>query len=135
MPKPVILCVDDEVLILDSLKMQLRREFGDNYLYEMAENADEALEILDELAQEEVSILLLVSDWLMPGMHGDELLVKVHQKFPKTIKIMLTGQADTQAIERAIHEANLFRCLYKPWNGQELIETIRLGLELAKNND
>ncbi|MEZ5672839.1 MAG: response regulator [Thiotrichaceae bacterium] len=134
MPKPVILCVDDEVVILDSLKMQLKREFGDNYFYEMAENADEALEILDELEQDEVNILLLVSDWLMPGMRGDEFLIQVHQKFPKTIKIMLTGQADEDAIDRAINEANLFRCLCKPWNGQELIETIRSGLELAKQN-
>jgi DNA-binding NtrC family response regulator len=134
MPKSVILCVDDEVVILDSLKMQLKREFGDNYFYEMAESADEALEILDELSEDEVNILLLVSDWLMPGMRGDEFLVLVHQKFPKTIKIMLTGQADSEAIERAVNEANLFRCLCKPWDGKELLKTIRLGLELAKNN-
>lgn len=134
MSKPVILCVDDEIVILDSLKMQLKREFGDDYIYEVAESADEALEILDELKQEQVNILLLVSDWLMPSMRGDEFLIQVHQKFPKTIKIMLTGQADEQAIERSINEANLFRCLSKPWDGQELIETIRLGLELAKKN-
>jgi CheY-like chemotaxis protein len=134
MPKSVILCVDDEVVILDSLKMQLKREFGDNYFYEMAESADEALEILNELAKDEVNILLLVSDWLMPGMRGDEFLMQVHQKFPKIIKIMLTGQADSEAIERAVNEANLFRCLCKPWDGKELLETIRLGLELAKNN-
>lgn len=134
MPKPVILCVDDEIVILDSLKMQLKREFGDDYVYEVAESADEALEILDELKQDQINILLLVSDWLMPSMRGDEFLVQVHHKFPKTIKIMLTGQADEQAIERSVNEANLFRCLNKPWDGQELIETIRLGLELAKNN-
>jgi|JFJP01.1.fsa_nt_gi DNA-binding NtrC family response regulator len=134
MPKSVILCVDDEAVILDSLKMQLKREFGDSYFYEMAESADEALEILNELAVDEVNILLLVSDWLMPGMRGDEFLVQVHHKFPKIVKIMLTGQADSHAVDRAISEANLFRCLCKPWDGKELIETIRLGLELAKNH-
>ncbi|CCQ59778.1 two-component response regulator [Crocosphaera watsonii] len=47
MIKPVILCVDDEKVILDSLKIQLKKEFQDTYLYEAAESADEALEIIE----------------------------------------------------------------------------------------
>ncbi len=130
MPKPVILCVDDEVVVLNSLKIQLKKEFGDAYLYEVAENADEALEIIEEIQKEDESdILVIVSDWLMPGIKGDEFLIRVHHKYPKIVKVMLTGQADEVAIERVKKQANLHRCLYKPWDGKELVETIKSGLE------
>ncbi|MEL6249478.1 MAG: response regulator [Cyanobacteria bacterium J06648_16] len=128
MPNEGILCVDDEVSILDSLKEQLKRQFGNRFFYEVATSADEALEVLEELEEDQVEILMIVSDCLMPGMKGDELLTAVHQKYPKIVKVMLTGQADAQAIERAKNEANLHRCLYKPWSEAELIETITSGL-------
>ncbi|MBW4544835.1 MAG: response regulator [Symplocastrum torsivum CPER-KK1] len=128
MPRAVILCVDDEAVILKSLEIELQSAFGDTYLYEFAESGDEALEIIDELTGEEVQLLIIVSDWLMPGMKGDELLIKVHQNYPKIHKVMLTGQADDQAVDRAKQYANLYRYLQKPWNSQELIETIRSAL-------
>lgn len=128
MSKPVILLVDDEAVILDSLKIQLKKEFGNKYFYEVAESADEALEIIEELEEDNIEILLLVSDWLMPGMKGDELLIKVHDQYPDITKVMLTGQADEEAVERAQQQANLHRCLRKPWNKTELIETIKSGL-------
>lgn len=129
MPKPVILCVDDEVVVLNSLKIQLKKEFGNAYLYEVAENADEALEIIEEIQdKEESDILVIVSDWLMPGTKGDEFLIAVHKKYPKIVKVMLTGQADARAIERVKEQANLHCCLYKPWDGKELIQTIKSGL-------
>jgi CheY-like chemotaxis protein len=128
MSKPVILCVDDEKAVLHSLRTQLSEAFGKIYVYELAEDADEALEVIHELTEQGVSIILIVSDWLMPGMKGDEFLIHVHQQFPKIIKIMLTGQADELAIERAKVQANLHYCLFKPWSEEELVETIKSGL-------
>ena len=128
MPKPVILCVDDEPVVLDSLKIQLKNALRDAYGYEMAESSDEAWEILEELSEDNTNVVVIVSDWLMPGMKGDEFLIQVHQKFPKVLKIMLTGQADIEAIQQAIEQANLYRCLSKPWNSEELIATIQSGL-------
>ncbi|ERT08045.1 response regulator [Lyngbya aestuarii BL J] len=128
MSKPVILCVDDESVVLDSLKIQLKNAFRDAYSYEMAESSDEAWEILEELCEDNSHVLVIVSDWLMPGMKGDEFLIKVHQRFPKILKIMLTGQADMEAVEKAIEQASLYRCLSKPWNSEELITTIKSGL-------
>jgi len=127
-PNQVILCVDDDELILNSLEMQLKEHLGDHYLYEFAENADDALEILDELETDGYNTLLVISDWLMPGLKGDNLLIKIHKKFPKVIKVMLTGQADQEAIERSKAEANLFACLAKPWSTSDLINTIKKGL-------
>jgi CheY-like chemotaxis protein len=129
MQAKAILCVDDEEIVLSSLKEQIEDYFGDQFLYEVAESAEEAWEVIDEFYEDEVELLVIVSDWLMPGIKGDEFLIAVHQKFPKIIKVILTGQADDEAIERAKREANLYRCLRKPWQTEELIETIRSGLE------
>jgi CheY-like chemotaxis protein len=128
MSKPVILCVDDEPVVLNSLKTQLKKAFENQYVYELAESADEALEIIDELDEGGAPVLIIVSDWLMPGIKGDEFLIQVHQKYPNIVKIMLTGQADEEAIARVQQDANLHRCLSKPWESQELIETIESGL-------
>jgi len=128
MPKRAILCVDDETLVLENLEIELQKAFGDAYDYEFAESAEEALEVIDELYEDDVEIVIIVSDWLMPGMKGDEFLIQVHQKLPTIIKIMLTGQADDKAIERAQDQANLHRCLSKPWDSKELIEIIRASL-------
>ncbi|MBD2186128.1 response regulator [Planktothrix sp. FACHB-1355] len=128
MSKPVILCVDDERVILQSLRAQLKAAFGDDYVYEMAEDPDEALEVIRELAEEGINITMIVSDWLMPGMRGDEFLIRVHQEFPNIVKVMLTGQADDSAIERAKTEANLHSCLLKPWSEAELVEIVKSTL-------
>ena len=128
MPKPVILCVDDELIVLESLRSQLREAFGDTYSYEIAQDATDALDVINELQDDHLDLILIVSDWLMPGMKGDEFLIQVHQRFPAVIKVLLTGQADEVAITRAQEQANLHRCLFKPWTEAELISTIESGL-------
>ncbi|MEG4440784.1 response regulator [Microcoleus sp. F8-D3] len=128
MSKSAILCVDDEVGVLESLEIELQHAFNGKYLCEFAESAAEALEIIEELYEAEVKILVIVSDWLMPGMKGDELLIKIHQKYPQIVKVMLTGQADKEAIERTQIQANLHAFIQKPWHNQELIEAINSGL-------
>ena len=129
MPRKAILCVDDEKIILDSLKLQMKKHFGNDYTYEFAQSAEEAWEIIEELEEDGQEILMVVSDWLMPYVKGDEFLGKVHQEHPEIVKVMLTGQADEDAIERARQQANLYRCIAKPWNEDELVEAIVSGLE------
>lgn len=126
------MCVDDEAMILTSLKGQLKRNFGKLFSYEFAESPNEAWDLIEELNEEDIDILLIVSDWLMPGMRGDEFLIKVHNKFPGIVKIMLTGQADPEAIKRAEDQADLYKCLNKPWSEEELISAIQEGLKLLK---
>ncbi|MEO0948457.1 MAG: response regulator [Cyanobacteria bacterium J06641_5] len=123
-----ILCVDDEIIILDTVKEQLQRHFGEKYIYEVAEGVKEAWEIIEELYESGVRILVIVSDWLMPGIKGDEFLIQVHQKFPTIVTIMLTGQADEAAVTHAKQEANLYACLRKPWQESELIDLIACAL-------
>jgi len=129
MYKKAILCVDDEEIILDTLETQLREHLGHKYSYELAESAEDALEIIDELNESGVDVLVVISDWLMPGIKGDDFLIAVHKKIPKTIKVLLTGQADEKAITRAKTQANLNYCIYKPWDIDELIGVINKELE------
>ena len=128
MANSAILCVDDEVIILESLREQLQRNFGDRYLYEVAEGVDEAWHVIHELYDEGIRILVIVSDWLMPGVKGDDFLIAVHEHYPEIITVMLTGQADEAAIERVRAEANLHACLRKPWTEAELVHTIETAL-------
>jgi CheY-like chemotaxis protein len=128
MAKSAILCVDDERTILVGLREQIARHFGDRYLYEVAESVEEAWEAIEELYIDGVKVLIIISDWLMPGIKGDEFLIEVHRRFPQIITMMLTGQADRGAIERARQSANLHAYITKPWREETLIAAIEAGL-------
>jgi PAS domain S-box-containing protein len=125
MTKQVIICVDDEKTVLRSLKAELKEAIGKNYLIEIAEAGEEALELVAELLDENYEILLVISDHIMPGMKGDELLKRVHELSPKTLKIMLTGQADIEAVGNAIKYAKLYRYIAKPWQASDLSLTVK----------
>jgi len=124
----IILIIDDEKEIIQAIKAQLLRVFGHEFTYEYATSGEEGLVIIDDLINDEIEILLTISDWLMPGMNGDEFLVKLHKIVPEAIKIMITGHATDEAIQRAFREANLYRVIRKPWNPKDLINTIRDSL-------
>jgi CheY-like chemotaxis protein len=123
--KKAILCVDDEKIILKSLKGQLKSHFSTNYRLEFAESAKEGIELIEEFSKDGIEVLVIITDWLMPGMRGDEFLIRVHEKFPAIKKIMLTGQADPKAIQNAQSNANLHKLISKPWDELELVSTIQ----------
>jgi PAS domain S-box-containing protein len=125
MSKPVIVCVDDEYTILDSLKIELKKALGNDYLIETAEDGEEAIELIEDLIEEQADIPLIISDYLMPNMKGDELLKQIHRLSEKTLKIMLTGQADINAVGNAIKYANLYRYISKPWEAEDLRLTVK----------
>jgi len=129
MGKKCIICVDDEKIILDSLRGQLNRHFGKQFVYEFAESGEEALEILDELNEQEYDIILIISDWLMPNMKGDEFLIKAHAKFPNVHKLMLTGQANDKAIRNLIKEIESLKVIYKPWQEMQIMDEVMIGLK------
>jgi DNA-binding NarL/FixJ family response regulator len=125
MMKKAILCVDDEALIVLSLKQELSNYFGERFLYESALNADEAMSIIDELVAEGILVILIITDWLMPGLKGDEFLIKVRERHPEIKSIMITGQADDTAIERAKSLAGVSAVLRKHWSRDGLIGAIK----------
>lgn len=129
MADQLILCVDDDSTILNSISLQLQSTFGDQYLYEFAESAEEAKEVIDEVSEEGCDVVFVMSDWLMPGMKGDEFLIELHKTHPRTVKVLLSGQAEPDAVVKAHKEADLHKYLLKPWSEKELIETITSGLK------
>jgi two-component system, sensor histidine kinase and response regulator len=128
MTKKIILCVDDEHTILDSLKLELTKLLGDDYIIETAEDALEALEVIENLLSRGYEIPLIISDHIMPEMKGDEFLKRVHQMSPKTLKIMLTGQASIDAVSNVIKHAQLYRYIAKPWDVTDFDLTVKEAL-------
>lgn len=123
-----ILCIDDEQMILDSLQEQIQKHFGDKLLFETADSAEEAMEVLEELRSKDINVLVIVSDWLMPGQKGDEFLIESHKLYPEIVPIMLTGHATQEVIRNAEENANLFSCINKPWKEDNLIRILKNAL-------
>lgn len=116
-----VLIVDDEPTIKQLLKDALLNE---PYLVLSASSAAEALPILD---REEVDVV--ISDEKMPGMSGSEFLSVVRQKYPDTIRMILTGHANLESAIRAINEGEVYRFFTKPCNLFDLAITIHQALK------
>ncbi|MBI4645738.1 MAG: response regulator [Bacteroidia bacterium] len=80
MCKQVILCVDDEKIVINSLRTELKKSFGDQYSFEFAESGKDALALFNEMIPEKKEIPLIITDYIMPKMKGDELLKLLQQK-------------------------------------------------------
>jgi len=119
-----ILCVDDDPTVLTALRALLS-SLGPEHPVEIAESGAEALEIEADLRRQGQGLAVVISDFIMPGMRGDELLIRLHTLSPSTVKIMLTGQSDFEGVKRAINQANLYRFLEKPFNNDDLLLTTR----------
>lgn len=128
-----ILCVDDERNVLRSLE---RIFLDDDYEIVTAGSGEEGLEIMAESGD---SFQVVVSDYRMPVMNGVEFLKAVYERWPDTVRIVLSGYADAGAIVAAINEGHIYKFIPKPWNDEELRVTIQNCLEryalLKKNRE
>ena len=120
-PRYRLLFVDDEPGILKALTRVFRQE---NYAVVTAGSAAEGLQ---RLAEAETH--LVISDFMMPVMNGAEFLREVKARSPETIRIMLTGHANTDAVMGAINEGAVYKFILKPWNDDDLRVTVALALE------
>ncbi len=116
-----ILFVDDEVLLIEGIKRQLRKDFD----ITVAEGGDAALKVLAQ----EGPFAVVISDYNMPGMDGIVFLNEVYQRSPQTILVMLTGRADLDIAMNAFNNAHITRFLNKPCSRVILKETLIEGLE------
>ena len=116
-----VLLVDDDKNLLDGLRRALRKE---PYEIVAASSAEEALGILGKEA-----IDVVVSDQDMPGMSGTVFLAAVRQRFPDTVRFMLTGKATLDTAVQAINDGAISRFFTKPCNNVDLAVTIRQALQ------
>jgi diguanylate cyclase (GGDEF)-like protein len=122
--KEHIICVDDEEGILTALRQQLGHRFGNECEISVAQSAQDALELVQELQRENEPVAVIIADQIMPGMKGVELLEEVHRLSPATTKVLLTGQAGLDAVVAAINRAGLNRYISKPWDEPDLRLTV-----------
>jgi YesN/AraC family two-component response regulator len=121
-----IICVDDEISILNGLNQQLSRAFGQRFMFEFAQSGEEAIELLQELLSDDVKIPVLITDQMMPGMSGSELIAAIATISPETKCILLSGYTESEILQN-LPKTNLLGCLPKPWEGGVLIDLIRSG--------
>jgi DNA-binding NtrC family response regulator len=124
-----VLIIDDETMILSTLKSVLSRE---PYDVICVESGEEALAIM-----EKEEIALIITDEMMPGMTGIELLAIARKKYPDTFRMILTGFANLESAITAINKGEVYRFFTKPCNIDDLIVAIRQALEhreLKKEN-
>lgn len=119
-----LLLVDDEVNVLKSL---MRLLHAHNYRLLMAASGTEALALM---AREPVD--LVISDMRMPHMDGAELLAKIRQQWPETMRLLLTGHADMTQTVAAINQGEIYRYIAKPWHDDELLLIVAQALEQQK---
>lgn len=130
MDEPIkILCVDDEQNVLNALR---RLFLDDDYEILTANSGVDGLAL-----QEQEQAQIIISDYRMPSMTGVEFLREINKKWPHTVRIVLSGYADTAAIVSAINEGQIYKFIPKPWNDDELKVTVGNAIEryfLAKHN-
>jgi response regulator RpfG family c-di-GMP phosphodiesterase len=120
--RPVLLFVDDEERILRSLKLL----FGRDYRVLVTTNGRDALAML---RQQKVHVL--VCDQRMPNMSGVEVLREARAISPDTMRLLLTGYADAEAVVGCINEGEIFRYLSKPWQSEQIRSTVASASAIA----
>lgn len=120
MSNPILL-VDDEANVLSALTRAL---FDEPYEVTCAQSGEEALELLAH-----TPFKLVISDERMQGMQGSELLAAVKERWPHTLRILLTGHATLEAAMKAVNQGEIYRFFTKPWDDTELKFAIRSAIE------
>lgn len=118
--RPVVLLVDDEPALLDSMRLGLEAEFD----LDFAASAEEA-----ELMMATRTYDVVVSDHLMPGEEGLQFLIRAGKRRPATQRILLTGYMNPELISRSVTVANLSSCLVKPVHATDLARAIKAALK------
>ncbi len=120
--QPRVLIVDDEDMVIVSVRAFLQLETD----YSVIGHTDprEAAKYL-----EQNPIDVVISDYLMPGMNGIQLLAKAKERQPEAARVLLTGHADKQSAIQAINQIGLYQYLEKPWDNSQLLLVINSAIE------
>ncbi len=122
MPKNLLI-VDDEPQICTSLTRLLRR---DGYAIKTAHSPTEGMALMKQRPFD-----VVLSDYMMPGTNGVEFLAEVSKNFPSTVRLMLSGQADMNAVIEAINSGSIFKFITKPWNNEAIRQIISEAFSLS----
>lgn len=132
--KGIIICVDDEPTVVETLKEQLNSYFSETHNVLTANSGEEALELISVVRANDDIVELVITDQVMPHMKGDEFLKAINQILPDTIKILLTGQAGLDSAIKAINQGGLDRYIEKPWDMNALKNDIQILIDKFRQN-
>jgi two-component system NtrC family sensor kinase len=116
-----LLIVDDDEHVRRALRRVLRRA---RCRVLDAPDGEAALALL-----EKEPVQVVVSDYRMPGLNGVEFLRVVKERWPLIQRVLLTGQADSSAIEEAVNQSEIFRFIWKPWDDGHLLITVQSAID------
>ncbi|HBD04797.1 MAG TPA: two-component system response regulator, partial [Psychrobacter sp.] len=123
MQKPKIAFIDDEPRILRSLKMHFRQS------HDVFTTTD-ATELMKYVSEHDVQVV--ISDQRMPDKQGTEVLRDIKEASPNTIRILLTGYADLNAVIDSVNDGEIYRYITKPWQNDELKKIVNKATEIAQ---
>ena len=119
--RPRILVVDDEEAILETMTFT----FEDEYDVLTSSDARRALDVLDQNAP----VAVVLTDQRMPNMSGVEFLAEVYERHPDTVRMILTGFSDMEAIIQAINDGHVYAYVTKPWEPDQLKQLMKQAVE------
>jgi response regulator RpfG family c-di-GMP phosphodiesterase len=119
-----IVCVDDDLALLQTLEQELSEHFGETHEVIALTSAEQALEAIYEFDRQGKRFEVLISDLMLPGMKGDRLLEIVNARFPGVMKVLLTGHAQLESALYAINSARIDKYIAKPWQHDDLTLTM-----------
>jgi DNA-binding NtrC family response regulator len=120
--KPEILLIDDEPIVLDSLKILFKRD----YKVLTAESGEQGIAEI----KKHPNVKVVISDQRMPGLLGHETLREIKKISPHSIRILLTGYSDLEAILQSVNSGEVFRYINKPWDSARLTQVVQLGIQI-----
>ncbi len=123
--RPSVLLVDDEEMVIASIRAFLQLET--DYDIHAFTDPEQAAQFAGRSPLD-----VAISDYLMPGMNGIQLLARVKEAQPEASRVLLTGHADKQSAIQAINQVALFQYLEKPWDNDQLLLVVRSGVERAR---
>jgi putative two-component system response regulator len=121
-----LVCVDDEAIVLQSLRRELKQDPALSGLtVDLADSGPRALALIDEILAEGDLIPVILSDQRMPVMNGDAFILEARKRSPETLCVLLTGFTDINAVVNLVNQNALYRYLSKPWDRNDLIMTVK----------
>ena len=130
--RKIVLCVDDNMEVLKSLRLQLRSGLKHRARIILAVGPDEALSALEVLQPKQSDAILIVSDWLMPNMKGEELIRKIEVRWGELQTIVLSGHITEEAALELSDMSQVLAIMAKPWSGEDLLQLVSRQLNISR---
>ena len=136
MSKVAIVCVDDQQIILECLEGQLKHYYGEDFILKFSNSAMSALNTIEKLKQEGIDNIVVVADFNLGSIKGDEMLSIMHIKYPNIGKVLVSGCVSPEMLEALKATINLNGFVYKPWDEKDLIKAIDSAvIDVIKDQD